>query len=320
MHISNKLIDKIESLLNGISLSAISSARQELTSFYKSEICNNNFNPLKSDHLRYAYLIARFPATYAVVYQVLSEMQHRFGPEWVHTLLDIGAGPGTVLLAALEAGLPLACATMVERDLGFIQLGKELVDDSVEQHWLCQDVTKELKLPAHDLVIASYSLSELRESDRMQVLEKLWHLTSKILIIIEPGTKAGFESLKKMRERLLLNDGILVAPCPHSEMCPMQKKDWCHFSARVERSSLHRKIKDATLNYEDEKFSYVIFSKNKAEPCQNRVIRRPLKGAGFINLQLCSKNGLKEKTITKKNKSQFSYARKIKWGDEFTLI
>lgn len=320
MHLSNELIYKIESLIKGISLSELSSSRQELTSLYKEEMYNSDFNPLQSDSLRHAYLLARFPATYAVVYQVLREMQKRCGPDSVQTLLDIGAGPGTALLAALESGVRLRRATLVERDPGFIKLGKVLLDGRFEHYWICQDVTKELIFPPHDLVIASYSLGELHESDRSRVLEKLWRSTNKILIIIEPGTKAGFESIKKTRESLLLNGGFLVAPCPHSEICPMQKKDWCHFSVRIERSSLHRKIKGATLNYEDEKFSYVIFSKYKVEACQNRVIRHPFKGAGFINLQLCSKNGLEEKTITKKNKSQFAYARKIKWGDEFTLI
>jgi ribosomal protein RSM22 (predicted rRNA methylase) len=315
MQFSIDLKSKINSIINRMSLLELALARKELTSLYKSRIYSNNF--LKSDSLRYAYLIARFPATYAVVYQVFKEMQRRCGTDFFHTLLDIGSGPGTVLLAALEAGLPLRSATMVERDLGFILIGKKLVDESFEQDWVCRDITQELKLPPHDLVVASYSLGELRESDRIQVLEKLWRLTNKILIIIEPGTQAGFESLKEIREILLLNKGNLVAPCPHSEICPMQKKDWCHFSTRIERSSLHRKIKDATLNYEDEKFSYVIFSKNKVAPCQNRVIRHPLKGSGFINLQLCSKSGIEKKTITKKNKSQFVYAKKIEWGDEF---
>jgi ribosomal protein RSM22 (predicted rRNA methylase) len=315
MQLSIELKLKINSIINRMPISELALARKELTSLYKSRIYNNNF--LKSDSLRYAYLIARFPATYAVVYQVFKEMQKRCRTDFVHTLLDIGSGPGTALLAAFEARLPLRSATMVERDPGFILIGKKLVDESIEQDWVCRDITQELKLPLHDLVVASYSLGELRERDRIQVLEKLWHLTNKILIIIEPGTQAGFESLKKIRETLLLKKGNLVAPCPHSEICPMQKKDWCHFSTRIERSSWHRRIKDATLNYEDEKFSYLIFSKNKVEPCQNRVIRHPFKGSGFINLQFCSKNGIEKKTITKKNKSQFMYAKKMEWGDEF---
>jgi ribosomal protein RSM22 (predicted rRNA methylase) len=320
MQIPPELISKIELLINGSSLSEISSARKELTSLYRRKDCNNYFKPLGSDHQRLAYLIARFPATYAVVCQVLMEMRSRCSRDPVDSLLDIGAGPGTALLAAREASIPLSQATMVERDSGFIKLGKELAGDSSEQNWICQDVIKELNLEPHDLVIASYSLGELSENDRMKVLGNIWRLTSKILIVIEPGTKAAFESLRKIRDYLLIHGGHLVSPCPHSEKCPMKKMDWCHFSARIERTSLHRKIKDAILNYEDEKFSYLIFSKNKVEPCQTRILRHPFKGSGFIKLQLCSKNGIEEKTITKKHKSQFSYARKAEWGDEFPLV
>jgi ribosomal protein RSM22 (predicted rRNA methylase) len=316
MQMPFKLISKIESLIDGLSLNDIALARKELTRLYRGRDYNQFFNPLASDEERLAYLVARLPATYAVVCQVFFEIQKRCGGEPIDSLLDIGAGPGTVLLAAREVLPPLAMATLMERDRGFIKLGKELTE---EQNWICHDFTKDLPLLPHDLVVASYSLGELCEKERIEVLGKLWELTKKFLVIIEPGTKTAFESLKKMREVLLLNGGHLVAPCPHFEKCPMKEKDWCHFSARIERSSLHRKIKDGTLNYEDEKFSYLIFSKNKVAPCQTRVVRHPFKGAGFIKLQLCSKNGIEEKTVTKKTKLQFSYARKIKWGDEFFI-
>jgi ribosomal protein RSM22 (predicted rRNA methylase) len=319
MKLSFELTSKIESIIDGYSLGSISSARKKLTALYQSN--HRSFNSLISEHQRLAYLIARLPATYAAVHQVLTEMQKRCGREPLHSLLDIGAGPGTVLLAAVEAAIPLSQATLVERDPGFIKLGKELIGEEITgQNWICQDITKAAPQQPHDLVIASYSLGELCEKDRMEVLGQLWRLTKKILIIIEPGTHHAFEAMKTMRESLLLNGGHLVAPCPHSEKCPIKEKDWCHFSARVERSSLHRKIKDATLNYEDEKFCYVIFSKNEIDPCQSRVVRHPFKGNGFIKLQLCTKNGIEEKTITKKNKPQFSHARKIEWGDDFSLV
>jgi ribosomal protein RSM22 (predicted rRNA methylase) len=316
MRLDDNLIFKIDALLRGLSLNEIATSRKELTDFYRKNY-KHNFK-LSVNH-QLAYLIARLPATYAVVCQVFEELKKRCPDLGLSTLLDIGAGPGTVLYAAMQASLPISSATLVEKEPGFIQLGKKLGHGGVEQHWLCQDVTRETNLSSHDLVVASYSLGELSENERMQVLIKLWQLTNKILIIIEPGTQVGFESLKKMREILLLHSGHLIAPCPHSEKCPMSENDWCHFAARVERSSLHRKIKEATLNYEDEKFCYLIFSKNKVEPCQNRVVRHPFKGAGFIKLQLCSRNNLEEKTITKKNKSSFSQARKINWGDNWSL-
>jgi ribosomal protein RSM22 (predicted rRNA methylase) len=314
MQIPFKLMSKIESLIDGLSLNDIFLARKELTRLYRDRDFGNFLNPLVSNKERLAYLVVRLPAIYVVVRQVFSEIQRRCGGERIDSLLDIGAGPGTVLLAAREAFPPLKIATLVERDEGFIKLGKELTE---EKNWICRDFTKNLLLPAHDLIVASYSLGELCEKERIEVLGKLWKMTKKFFVIIEPGTRTSFESLKKMREVLLLSGACLIAPCPHFEKCPMKENDWCHFSARVERSSLHRKIKGATLNYEDEKFSYLIFSKNNIPPCEMRVVRHPFKGAGFIKIQLCTKNGIEERIVTKKTKLQFSYTRKIKWGDEF---
>src|ERR1700722_7716161 len=105
MHLPFELVSKIESLVCGISLTAMGARRQSLTSLYKEKAAVSSLGP---DALRLAYLIARLPATYAVVYKVLSEMKPRCGP--VHSLLDIGAGPGTVLLAAHGAGITLDSA------------------------------------------------------------------------------------------------------------------------------------------------------------------------------------------------------------------
>lgn len=300
----------------------ISLKREKLTQLYRGNDCKNYLNSLTSDRQRLAYIAARLPATYATVYQVLMELIRRAPGVQVSSLLDIGAGPGTVLLAAVDADLPLLSATMLERDSGFIDLGRNLTQEfgHIGQNWICQDLSKEFHTEAHDLVIASYSLNELKERDRLKLAEKLWDSTKEFLVIIEPGTKAAFESLMKLRQCLLLKGAHLIAPCPHSNICPLAEKDWCHFSVRVERSSFHRKTKDGTLNYEDEKFSYLIFAKNEFEPCHSRVLRRPFKGEGFIKLQLCSKDGLERKTVTKKNKSEYSYARKIECGDEYTQI
>ena len=157
----------------------------------------------------------------------------------------------------------------------------------------------------------------MKPEDRLKLVEKLWELTDQFLVIVEPGTKLAFESLKKIRECLILKGAHLIAPCPHSLRCPLEEKDWCHFFTRIERSSFHRKTKEATLNYEDEKFSYLIFAKNRCVPCDARVLRRPFKGEGFVKLQLCSKGNIDLKTITKKNKPHYSYVKKIECGDEY---
>lgn len=316
------LSSKIESLLKGNSLNSLLKEREKLTRAYRSNDCRNHISMLATDSQRLAYIASRLPATHSAVYQVLRELIKRSSGTEVLSLLDVGAGPGTALLAAVDASLPLTSATLLERDPGFIAIGKQLTEDfdGIEKKWICQDVNKEFNVSPHDLVIASYSLNELLEKDRLLLVSRLWDLTEKFLIIIEPGSKAAYDSLMKLRQSLLLKGAHLIAPCPHSNACPLSKEDWCHFSSRVERSSFHRKVKNATLNYEDEKFSYLIFSKNQFETCHSRVLRRPIKGEGFLKFQICSKDGIELKTLTKKNKPEYLYSKKIECGDEYSFV
>jgi ribosomal protein RSM22 (predicted rRNA methylase) len=315
MQLPNEIISTIESLVERVPLSELSRESGRLTGLYRDRELGGDLPSLGTDLQRLAYLAARFPSTYVVVYKVLMELLGRARGIEISSLLDVGAGPGTAFLAALETPILLKAATLVERDPGFIELGKKLALGSIQQTWICQDITKELTILPHDLVVASYSLNELKEKERNTLLEKLWGLTQKFLVIIEPGTKSAFESLMTMREKLFSLDAHLIAPCPHSNPCPLLHKNWCHFFARVERSSLQRKTKEATLNYEDEKFSYLIFSKIQIEPCQSRVICHPFKGKGFIKLPLCTRSGIEEKTITKKNKPTYLEGKKLEWGD-----
>jgi ribosomal protein RSM22 (predicted rRNA methylase) len=316
LHLLNS---KIESMVNGHSLKALAKEREALTRLYRGNDLKKELKPLPTDSQRLSYLATRVPATYVAVYKVLMELIERAGGEKIHSLLDVGAGPGTALLAAAQACPELKIATLLERDPGFIDLGRCLTEDieGIEKKWVCQDMTRGLPQITPDLAIASYCLNELKEQDRLRVVKELFKLTNKFLILLEPGTRVAFESLMQIRECLLAEGAHLIAPCPHSKSCPLLGKDWCHFSARVERSSLHRKTKNATLNYEDEKFSYLIFSKISFEPCRARVLQRPFKGTGYIKLQLCSTHGIENKTVTKKDKTSYCYSRKIECGDDY---
>jgi ribosomal protein RSM22 (predicted rRNA methylase) len=175
------------------------------------------------------------------------------------------------------------------------------------------DARRDLPSMMSDLVVASYSLGEMAECET--VVEKLWGMTQKVLIVVEPGTPKGFERLKSIRKQLLNGGAHLIAPCPHSNMCPLSEGDWCHFYARLNRSSLHRRAKEAHLSYEDEKFSYLIFAKEPVDLCAARVLRHPHKGKGHVRLTLCTSQGIKEKVVTKKDKEEYRLAKKSDWGD-----
>jgi len=302
---------KIEDLCEGISLKELTSASARLTELYQSRVRK----PLSSIE-KMAYLVARFPATFAVNYRVFEELQKWVDTSSINSLLDLGSGPGTALMAALSASMDISQATLYERDKYFIEMSQRLLASSpVKAKWIHSDMRGKEPFPSHDLVIASYSLNELQEEEKWPLIERLWQATTSILILIEPGTSSDFESLKKIRRQLIARGGYLVAPCPHAQECPLSQGDWCHFGTRLERSSWHRKVKGGELNYEDEKYFYLIFSKIPQRRCQARVIKRTLKGKGFIKISLCKTESLENFTATKKNKDIYISFKKMDWGD-----
>lgn len=80
---------------------------------------------------------------------------------------------------------------------------------------------------------------------------------------------------------------------------------------------MHRRLKDAELGYEDEKFSYVALAREEAPLAQARVVRRPQHRPGLIVLNTCTTNGLRTERVTKRDHEAFRRARKAGWGDDF---
>ncbi len=318
MHAQLKL--KIEEILNSFSQKEILVRSKQNSHAYHTPGPGRKGALSFSEAQRAAYLATRLPATHAALLKVFEALVTRMPHYRPDSLLDIGAGPGTALWAALENLPSLEKFSMVERDPGFIVLGKQLMQDHAKKdrcQWIQADISKEFSLVPHDLVIASYSLNELEEEQRAAVVEKLWSCTTQVLILVEPGTPAQYAWLKKVREKLIGSGAHLVAPCPHNQTCPLQAGDWCHFFARLERSQLHQRAKDGKLNYEDEKFSYFIFARQNQNRTQARVLRHPYKGKGFVKLRLCTEQELVERTVTKKEKELYRSARDVQWGDEF---
>ncbi len=317
MQIPEELKLEIDKKIANTSINELKRHSHLLSAQYKEYSLKGN-SPLISDYQKLAYISVRMPATYAAIVQTLRELSFRTPSLLVESALDIGAGPGTSLWALRELLAPfLKQVTLLEKDPGFIRLGKELYGSrsEIEVKWEGGDASMAESFLPHDLVLASFSLGEFQESDWQKTLLAMWQASRKFLIVIEPGSPRGFEKIRKMRETLLEQGAHLIAPCPHSQTCPMQGSDWCHFAARVERTSIHRQIKNATLNYEDEKFSYLIFSREKTSLFQSRILTRPQKNNGYVNLKLCSATGVENVTISRKSKDEYRRVRKLEWGD-----
>ena len=171
------------------------------------------------------------------------------------------------------------------------------------------------QFPESDLIIASYALGELAGDEAIEILRKAWTAARVALVVMEPGTPAGFARIRKWRELLLAHGAHMAAPCPGEGACPMDAGDWCHFAQRVERMSIHRKLKGGALGHEDEKFSYLSFTRSPVTRARERVLRHPLHRPGLVELQLCSGTTTRTEKITKKDNERFRAARHVSWGD-----
>jgi ribosomal protein RSM22 (predicted rRNA methylase) len=250
------------------------------------------------------------PATFAAANTVLADVRSRTSGLAIKSVLDVGAGAGAAALAAQQWFGP-SRVTLIEREEPMARAARKLFPTAGIR---LSDFTKLEAFPPHDLVVAAYTLGEAKEPD---VAARLWSAANVALVVIEPGTPEGFSLVRRIRSDLLSAGAHMIAPCPGEGPCPLVAPDWCHFGARVERSSLHRRLKDAELNYEDEKFSYVALGRETAGLAASRIIRRPEHRPGLVVLETCTPAGVKTCRVPRGDRERFRAARQAVWGEEW---
>ncbi len=270
-----------------------------------------------------AYLAVRLPATFAATtaaFAAAASARPDFSPA---TLLDFGAGPGTATWAAAATWPSLGAATLIEASGAMRAAGEALgAPQGVRSDYFAADlaVAGQPPPPGADLVVLAYVLGELQPAQRTPLIERLWSAAAEMLVIVEPGTTAGWQRILLARDRLLAAGAHIVAPCPHAAPCPVSPPDWCHFSARLDRSRVHRLAKGAERSFEDEKFAYLVAARTPSRPAPARVIARPLHQSGRATLKLCRADGtLAFETISRREGDRYRDARRAEWGDPVTL-
>jgi ribosomal protein RSM22 (predicted rRNA methylase) len=323
MTLPTNLQTAIDKELSGMSQNRLAEAVDGLSKRYREPSAQRQYMAANID--RSAYIACRMPATFAVICRVLSEIQSLQPEIDPKSLIDLGSGPGTALWAAAETFPNLERLAALEGDAELMQLGKRLGSSSEDNRlenveWKHQDLNQLTVCPSADIVIASYALGELSEEAQLKLLAQAWQSAGKALVLIEPGTPVGFKRVLDWRCWLLSAQATILAPCPHEKACPMSGTDWCHFSQRLSRSSLHRQLKGAALGPEDEKFSYIVAVKQQTQspvqPSLGRILRHPQKHSGHLEMTLCSLEGnLDKKVISRRDGDLYKKSRKLEWGD-----
>ncbi|WP_129843272.1 small ribosomal subunit Rsm22 family protein [Streptomyces sp. RFCAC02] len=271
-----------------------------------------------------AYAGYRMPATYAAVHAALSEVALAAPAFAPRAMTDVGGGTGAALWAAHGVWPGLDSLTVVEQAPEAIALGRRLATAASapalrSATWRRGLIDPAAPLPPADLVTLSYVLGELPEPAREAAVSHLADAAGATgtVVLVEPGTPDGYERIAAARDVLIARGLTVVAPCPHDHACPVPRgRDWCHFAARLPREDAHRRIKEGTLGFEDEKFSYVAASAVPHGRAGARVLRHPLKRKGLVGLRTCTADdGLAEVTVTKRQGDLYRAARDTRWGD-----
>ncbi|WP_027057636.1 small ribosomal subunit Rsm22 family protein [Mesorhizobium loti] len=310
-----KAVDRI---LEKVPLPELKQAARILSDRYRAELRDGRLH-MAQDMAVKAYLATRLPATYAAVRASLGALNEAWPDFMPKTLLDVGAGPGTVLWATSELWPDLEQAVLLEASAAVRKVGETLAADAItaRTEWRAGDVTTDLAdLQSADLVTCAYVLDEIVPASLPKMVARLWQLTTDTLLIVEPGTPAGWQRILAVRAQLIAAGAHVLAPCPHEAPCPLSPPDWCHFARRVARSRLHRLAKDAEVPWEDEKFIFVAVSRQPAASRPARVIAPPKSGSGKVMLKLCGPDGgAGEQLFTKRDGDLFKAARRLDWGD-----
>eukprot|EP00906_Rhabdomonas_costata_P035654 RCo050093 len=238
----------------------------------------NDARPVRfSDADAAAFAILYSPAVYFVMEQILGDVKRRLPGFSPTSLLDFGTGCGTAIIAANDA-----FETPALRHITAVEISSAVTDTAVQMLRAVPGLSKKVIFRAvqprlnqdlpryrqYDLVTCAYSLGDLHsEAMQREVVLSLWRSCSGVLVIVEPATAAGFSLVLKARNWLLDCSAternkvpVILAPCAHSQACPMQRL------GRICSSSVHyvRKKNDFSRIMGDagpaeERFAYVVF-------------------------------------------------------------
>lgn len=304
----------------------------------------------QSQDERDAYVRARMPATKGAVARVLAILDTVMAHDAsITSVLDVGCGPGTATLAVHDwlsqpqtdgqvdgqeacqaTDLSHMTWTLLDQDQDMLhRAGGYAIDAGISEQSLNLHAQNIIRgdYPKADLVIMSYVLGEMTRDDQRIVLHKAWAATQHFLVMVHPGTHPLFQDFLTWRDDLIQWGGIIVAPCPHHNACPLSDTttrhptSWCHFKERIARTKEHKYLKNAHIGHEDEPYNYLIMAKDASYKAfqKPRIVTHPKKHTGHIRFDVCTNAGMQSHTISKKH-AQYTLYKKKTWGDAFDAL
>lgn len=279
-------------------------------------------------HNSLLYLLARFAPEYAVLLQIFTEISTRDPDFKPRSLFDFGSGTGTVSWAAkhiwdkqlYEFFNVDSSSEMNELAQLLIQGGRPTNQCNFKGIFFRQFLPA--NHIAYDLVVSAYALVDLpTRKSRLQTLLNLWNKSVNYLVLVERGTKSGFELINEARSFILNlkngHEGHVFSPCPHDDVCPKFINDIrCNFEVPYYSLQI-----GSVAQSRREKYSYVVFKKalrDKNNITWPRLVEKPLVRSRHVICRMCTNRGKLDEVIftpSKHGKVTYRCARSSKWGD-----
>ncbi|MFL6078525.1 MAG: small ribosomal subunit Rsm22 family protein [Ornithinibacter sp.] len=314
----------LEAVLDGLPADPLRRATASLIDAYRSG-APPTAQVLRDTTTAAAYAAYRMPATHAAVSRSLRHATELAPDLDVRTLVDVGGGTGAATWAVAEAFPSLERATVLDGSADALALGARIGQHGpppvAGAQWSRMLLGPGTALPPADLVVVSYLLGELAEPLQKAAVDAAVAAASRLVLVVEPGTPRGYAAVLAARSRLTDAGWHLLAPCPQDGSCPVAARpgDWCHFAVRLDRSALHRRVKGGRLGHEDEKFSYVIATRDRLPTAAARVLRHPVTRKGLVQLEVCDSAGSAQRlVVTRRDPIAYRAARDVSWGDPWS--
>lgn len=278
-----------------------------------------------------AYMALRFPATYAQISGAFMQIKERI-PAWnPRTLLDVGCGPGTAILAARALFPSLEHVTGVDQVEYFISLAKELAyvaEPTLKVAWQRDTVSRWIDTPdteRYDVIVVANVMNELPGILKTRLLEKLDRLCAGMMVIVEPGTSHGVMLIERFAKSFV-GKRTLVAPYIDNSFVH-DEHTWIHFSQRFQRPDFLRRLRQSmresdlmASDFEDATYSYVACGTvPDQKPLWGISIGNVEKYKGYLLVPILTRDGIIRARVLKRNKDDYNTAKEIRWGSQLDV-
>jgi len=290
---------------------------------------------LKDAGLRRAYIEYFLPANLYKIHIPLEELSLHPGGLFKRDklrILDIGSGPGTATLGALDffslrkkrPVLEFTAVDPVAENLKDAEaLFKERSHEGCTLTSLKSGIEKieTIIKGQFDIILLSNLLNEVAYGDAERIPKRiavLKSLLTKFLapdgscIIIEPALRETSREMLMVRDGLLDEGLYIYSPCLMGDKCPAleNSRDWCHEDIPWEPPEIIKEVDRLTgLRKDSLKFSYMVFRKDRISLTDvfgensYRVVSEPLISKGKIDYYVCGAGGRRMATRLDKDKT-----------------